>query len=112
MGGLHSHNPPGDFGRWDDDCRHPDPAKILVFLVGGRMDASSIKLLAAAISVLLVTLASLGIGYIGGKTNEAIARNPETARLAQTNMFIAMAFCEGLGVLVIVVALLILFLFK
>ncbi len=42
---------------------------------------------------------SIGIGVIGGKTVEAMARQPEMAGKLQTTMFIAIAFTEALALL-------------
>jgi len=41
----------------------------------------------------------LGIGIIGGKAVEAMARQPEMAGRLQTTMFIAIAFTEALALL-------------
>lgn len=41
----------------------------------------------------------LGIGLIGGKALEAMARQPEMAGRLQTTMFIAIAFTEALALL-------------
>ena len=41
----------------------------------------------------------LGIGIIGGKAVEAMARQPEMAGKLQTTMFIAIAFTEALALL-------------
>ncbi len=39
----------------------------------------------------------IGIGQIGGKAMEAIARQPEAAAKIQTAMIIAAALIEGIG---------------
>ncbi len=41
----------------------------------------------------------LGIGIVGGKALEAMARQPEMAGRLQTTMFIAIAFTEALALL-------------
>jgi F-type H+-transporting ATPase subunit c len=41
----------------------------------------------------------IGIGIIGGKALEAMARQPEMAGRIQTTMFIAIAFTEALALL-------------
>jgi F-type H+-transporting ATPase subunit c len=46
---------------------------------------------------LIVIGAGLGIGLIGGKAMEGIARNPEAANKIQTAMLIAAALIEGIG---------------
>ena len=54
---------------------------------------------------LAVIGAGLGIGQIGGKAMEAIARQPEAAGDIRTNMIIAAASVEGAALFGIVVAL-------
>jgi F-type H+-transporting ATPase subunit c len=41
----------------------------------------------------------IGIGIVGGKALEAMARQPEMAGRIQTTMFIAIAFTEALALL-------------
>lgn len=53
-----------------------------------------------------VILPALAIGMIGSKGLEAIARQPEAAPKIQVNMILAIAFAEGLGILVFVISLL------
>jgi len=48
-------------------------------------------------SGLIVIGAGLGIGQIGGKAMEGIARQPEAAGKIQTAMLIAAALIEGIG---------------
>lgn len=51
----------------------------------------------------------LGEGFIGGKTTEAIARQPELQKGLTNNMFIANAMAETTGVYSLIIALLLLF---
>ncbi|MFM7023664.1 MAG: ATP synthase F0 subunit C [Flavobacteriales bacterium] len=61
----------------------------------------------AAIGAGLAVLgAGIGIGQIGGKATEGIARNPEAAGKIQTAMIIAAALVEGVALFGVVVALL------
>jgi len=46
---------------------------------------------------LVVIGAGIGIGQIGGKAMEAIARQPEATGKIQTAMFIAADLIEGIG---------------
>ena len=55
---------------------------------------------------LAVIGAGIGIGQIGGKAVEGIARQPEAASKIQTNMIIAAALVEGVALFGVVVALL------
>lgn len=48
--------------------------------------------------------AGIGIGQIGGKAVEAIARQPEAISNIQLNMIIAAALVEGVALFAVVVA--------
>jgi len=50
--------------------------------------------------------AGLGIGQVGGKAMEGIARQPEAASKIQTAMIIACALIEGVALFGVVVAFL------
>ncbi|NCD71560.1 ATP synthase F0 subunit C [Mucilaginibacter agri] len=55
---------------------------------------------------LAVIGAGIGIGQIGGKAMEGIARQPEASSKIQTAMIIAAALVEGVALFGVVVALL------
>jgi F-type H+-transporting ATPase subunit c len=55
---------------------------------------------------LAVVGAGLGIGLLAGPANEGIARQPEAVGEIRTNMLIAAALIEGLGLFAIVICLL------
>jgi len=55
---------------------------------------------------LAVIGAGIGIGHVGGKAMEGIARQPEAASKIQTAMIIAAALIEGAALFGVVVALL------
>ena len=55
---------------------------------------------------LAVIGAGIGIGQIGGKAVEGIARQPEAASKIQTNMIIAAALIEGVALFAVVIAML------
>jgi len=55
---------------------------------------------------LAVIDAGIGIGQVGGKAMEGIARQPEAASKIQTAMIIAAALIEGAALFGVVVALL------
>ncbi|MBE7175348.1 MAG: ATP synthase F0 subunit C [Mucilaginibacter polytrichastri] len=55
---------------------------------------------------LAVIGAGIGIGQVGGKAMEGIARQPEAASKIQTAMIIAAALVEGVALFGVVVALL------
>lgn len=54
---------------------------------------------------LAVVGAGIGLGNIGGKAMEAIARQPEATNDIRTNMIIIAALLEGAALFAIVVAL-------
>ncbi|SER75852.1 ATP synthase F0 subunit C [Pedobacter rhizosphaerae] len=55
---------------------------------------------------LAVIGAGIGIGQVGGKAMDGIARQPEAASKIQTAMIIAAALIEGVALFGVVVALL------
>ena len=63
------------------------------------------NLIAAAIAILGVSGPAIGIGLIGSKAVEAIARQPEATSKIQLNMILAAAFAEGLGIFAFVIAI-------
>ena len=48
--------------------------------------------------------AGIGVGYIGGKAMEAIARQPEAIGDIRANMLIMAALVEGIGLIAIILA--------
>ncbi|HLF63066.1 MAG TPA: ATP synthase F0 subunit C [Saprospiraceae bacterium] len=54
---------------------------------------------------LAVIGAGIGVGYIGGKAMEAIARQPEAIGDIRANMLIMAALVEGIGLIAIILAL-------
>ncbi len=74
--------------------------------------ATTMKYLAAALSMGLGSIGpAIGIGMLGGKAMEALGRNPEAAGAIQTNMILAIAFAEAIGIYALVVSILIGFVF-
>jgi len=67
------------------------------------MIGGSISVIGAGLAVIG---AGIGIGQIGGKAVEGIARQPEAASKIQINMIIAAALVEGVALFAVVVALL------
>ncbi|MSR67862.1 ATP synthase F0 subunit C [Candidatus Peribacteria bacterium] len=51
----------------------------------------------------------IGIGIIGGKSAEAVGRNPEAAAKIQTVMILTVAFAEAVAIYALVVALIVKF---
>ncbi len=74
------------------------------------MDVDVLKQLAAGLAIGLGTIGpGIGIGLIGGRAMEAMGRNPEAAGTIQTNMILAIAFAESIGIFALVIALLLKF---
>lgn len=74
------------------------------------MDAESIKMLAAALTIGIGGFApALAIGMLAAKAMESIGRNPEAASKIQVPMLIAIAFAEAIAIYALVVALIIKF---
>lgn len=69
-----------------------------------------LKLLGAGLAIGLgVVGPGIGIGYLVGKAIEAMARQPETAGVSRTTMFIGVAFTEALALYALVISFLLLF---
>ena len=74
------------------------------------MDPETMKILAMAIVVGLGVLGpAIGVGMIGSKAMEAIGRNPEASGKVVSNMILAIAFAEALGIFAILVGFIIKF---
>lgn len=66
--------------------------------------------LAAGLAIGLGAIgAALGIGILAAKAMEALGRNPEARSDIQTNMILAIAFAEAMGIFSFVVAILVIF---
>jgi len=75
------------------------------------MEVEAMKQLAAGLAIGLGTIGpGIGIGLIGGRAVEAMGRNPEATGIVQTNMILAIAFAESMGIFALVIALLLKFL--
>lgn len=74
------------------------------------MDAEAAKLLAAGLAMGVGVIGpGIGIGILGSGAMGAIGRNPEAAPLITTNMILAIAFAEALGIYSLIVAVVLLF---
>ena len=70
----------------------------------------AMRLLAAGLAMGLGAIGpGIGIGLLAGKAMEAIGRNPEARSYIQTNMILAIAFAEAIGIYALVVALILKF---
>lgn len=74
------------------------------------MDAETMKLLAAAIAIGAGALGpGLGIGMLGYGAMQALGRNPEAKGPIQTNMILAIAFCEAIAIYALIVSIMLIF---
>ena len=74
------------------------------------MDIEAARLIAAGLCMGIGAIGpAIGEGFIGGKTMEAISRNPTLSDKLLPNMLVAMAITESTGIYSLVIALIILF---
>ncbi|MEN9413046.1 MAG: synthase subunit c [Candidatus Parcubacteria bacterium] len=74
------------------------------------MELESAKLIGMALAAGLGVMGpGIGIGLIGGRAMDAIGRNPEASGKVVSNMILAIAFAEALGILALVVSFIIKF---
>lgn len=74
------------------------------------LEAEAAKFLAAGLAIALgVVGPGVGIGILGAGAMGAIGRNPEAAGAITTNMILAIAFAEALGIYSLIVAVILLF---
>ena len=72
------------------------------------MELETAKVLGMAIAVGLGVMGpGLGLGILGSKAPDAIARNPEATGQIQTTMFIGIAVTEALAIFALVVGFII-----
>ncbi len=70
------------------------------------MEEAAAKLLGAGLAAGLGMLGpGIGIGILGAGALNAIGRNPEASGAIQTNMILAIAFAEALGIYALVIAI-------
>ena len=70
------------------------------------MTPETMKMLAAGLAMGLGALGpGLGIGILGFGAMQALGRNPEARGAILTNMILAIAFCEAIGIYALIVAI-------
>ncbi len=70
------------------------------------MDPEGLRVLAAGLAIGLGALGpGIGIGILGYGAMQALARNPEAKGAIQTNMILAIAFAEAIGIYVLIIAI-------
>lgn len=88
------------------------PAESLVTetVSGGLLDPQAVKDIGMALAMGLGAIGpGIGIGIIGGKSAEAIGRNPDASAKIQTIMILTVAFAEAVAIYALVVALIVKF---
>ena len=72
------------------------------------MDPEAIRMLAAGLAMGLGAIGpGVGIGILGYGAMQALGRNPEARGPIMTNMILAIAFAEAIGIYALIVAILI-----
>ena len=70
------------------------------------MDVEAAKMIGAGLAMGLGALGpGVGIGILGFGAMQALGRNPEARGVIQTNMILAIAFAEAIGIYGLVVAI-------
>jgi len=78
---------------------------IIIFLpkrINKRIMTGSLTVVGFGLAVIG---AGIGVGYIGGKAMDAIARQPEAVGVIRANMLIMAALIEGIGLIAIILGL-------
>ena len=74
------------------------------------LSGEAAKLLAAGLAIAIGVIGpGIGIGILGAGAMNAIGRNPEAAGSITTNMILAIAFAETLGIYALIVSVILLF---
>ena len=74
------------------------------------LSAEGAKFLAAGLAIAIGVIGpGVGIGILGAGAMGAIGRNPDAAGSITTNMILAIAFAEALGIYSLIVAVILLF---
>jgi F-type H+-transporting ATPase subunit c len=72
------------------------------------METEAIRMLAAGLAMGLGAIGpGIGIGILGYGAMQALGRNPEARGPIMTNMILAIAFAEAIGIYALIVAILI-----
>ena len=79
-------------------------------LLQALLSAEAAKLLAAGMAIAIGVIGpGIGIGILGADAMNAIGRNPDAAGAITTNMILAIAFAEALGIYALIVSVILLF---
>ena len=79
-------------------------------LLQALLSAEAAILLAAGMAIAIGVIGpGIGIGILGAGAMNAIGRNPDAAGAITTNMILAIAFAEALGIYALIVSVILLF---
>ena len=79
-------------------------------LLQALLSAEAAKLLVAGMAIAIGVIGpGIGIGILGAGAMNAIGRNPDAAGAITTNMILAIAFAEALGIYALIVSVILLF---
>ena len=82
----------------------------LLSLSAQGLSTEGAKFLAAGLAIAIGVIGpGVGIGILGAGAMGAIGRNPDAAGAITTNMILAIAFAEALGIYSLIVAVILLF---
>ena len=80
--------------------------------VAAQIEENAAKMLGAGLAIGLGLIGpGIGIGMLGAAAMNAIGRNPEARGAILTNMILAIAFAEALGIYALIAAIMIGFVF-
>ena len=81
---------------------------ILISIAAQEISADAMKMLGAGLGIGLGLIGpGIGIGILGAAAMNAIGRNPEARGAILTNMILAIAFAEALGIYALIAAIMI-----
>ena len=69
------------------------------------MEAEAAKMLGAGLAAFGMIGPGIGIGILGAAAMNALGRNPEARGVILTNMILAIAFAEAIGIYALIVAI-------
>ena len=85
---------------------------VMLASVAAQVEENAAKMLGAGLAIGLGLIGpGIGIGMLGAAAMNAIGRNPEAKGAILTNMILAIAFAEALGIYALIAAIMIGFVF-
>ena len=85
---------------------------VMLASMAAQVEENAAKMLGAGLAIGLGLIGpGIGIGMLGAAAMNAIGRNPEARGAILTNMILAIAFAEALGIYALIAAIMIGFVF-